>query len=74
MDDSLTKIGLSKGADIEGEQEVTVQGTFDEVIDQIFPMNPPTSTLAQRVNFTYTREDGKRIMIHNNLITWVLEL
>lgn len=54
--------------------QVAVSEDFDRVLNLIVPINQPASALEARENLTlHSAEDGARIMIRPEAITWIEE-
>lgn len=56
-----------------GSKNVYVVESYDEVIEKIQPLAPPTSALEHRTQFQYTLPDGRRVWIPPMSIAYVEE-
>lgn len=69
-----TRIWLTAAATEAGEgHHLDLKDEFDVVIRRIHPDIAPSSSKEMRDNFVHTRTDGRRVMVHPQLIGWVEE-
>jgi hypothetical protein len=50
---------------------VLVQETFEEVLEHVSPLTPPSSSLEARTRLTYTAPDGRPLMIRPDTVVHV---
>lgn len=48
---------------------IDVSESYDEVLNKVVPISPPSSAEGHQINFTYNKADGSgRVLVHPNLI------
>jgi hypothetical protein len=56
------------------DESFEVKDSFDQVVEKVFPLNPPTSALEAREAVMYEGVDGERLVIFQSRISYVKEL
>ena len=50
-----------------------VQESYDEILERMAPLTPPTSALEHRMTLTFTLTNGNRLYLHPKDIMWIEE-